>query len=91
MKGMNSKKVYIWQLADFLVQHGMTMSGEELAQHLNRNEFLTGYGTTYEGGRGTYTLIRETYKWIKEVLELPDEAAMVAKAYVKPDGGYAYE
>jgi hypothetical protein len=41
---MNSKKLYIWRLASFLRQHDMKMSGEELADHLNRNKFLTAHG-----------------------------------------------
>lgn len=69
----------------------MTMSGEELAEHLNRNNFLTSYGTEYQGGRGTYTLIRETWNWIEYELKLPNEAKKVAESYVKPDGSYAYE
>ncbi len=67
------------------------MSGEELAAHLNRNEFLTSYGTEYAGGRGTYTLIRKTWEWLEHDLGLPSEAEHVARAFVRPDGGYAYE
>lgn len=67
------------------------MSGEELADHLNRNRFLTEYGDEYRGARGTYTLIRQTYRWLDEDLALPSEAAHVARAFVKPDGSYAYE
>lgn len=88
---MNKKKYYIWQLASFLASHGMTMSAEELAAHLNRNEFLTSYGTEYQGGRGTYKLIKETWDWLQNGLQLPDEAKKVAEAFVKPDGTYAYD
>jgi hypothetical protein len=88
---MNEKKNYIWQLASFLYNYRMTMSGEELAEHLNRNNFLTSYGTEYQGGRGTYTLIRETWNWIEIDLKLPNEAKKVAESFVKPDGSYAYE
>lgn len=88
---MNEKKLYIYKLADFLTQYKMRMSGEELAAHLNRNEFLTSYGTEYQGGRGTYKLIRETYQWLKHDLNLPTEASKVAGAYVKSNGDYAYE
>lgn len=88
---MNEKKHYIWQLASFMYNYKMTMSGEELAEHLNRNNFLTSYGTEYQGGRGTYTLIRETWNWIENDLKLPNEAKKVAESYVKPDGSYAYE
>jgi hypothetical protein len=66
------------------------MSGEELADHLNRNIFLTSYGTEYEGGRGTYKLIKETYHWLVK-LELQNEADKVAKSFVKPDGTFAYK
>jgi len=88
---MNEKKIYIWKLAAFLNSQGMVMSGEELAEHLNRNNFLTSYGTEYQGGRGTYKLIKQTWKWLCEDLNLKKEANHVAKAFVKPNGGYAYE
>jgi len=88
---MNEKKLYVWKLGEFLFDHGMTMSGEELAEHLNRNKFLTSYGTEYAGGRGTYKLIRETWNWLENTLKLNKEAEKVAKAFVKPDGTYPYE
>ncbi len=87
---MNEKKLYIWHLADFLSRHEKRMSGEELATHLNRNNFMTEYETEYEGGRGTYTLIEATYKWLKNDLQFSKEASKVAEAFVKPDGSYAY-
>lgn len=91
MSAMNKKKVYVWNLADFLQRHGMRMSGEELAEHLNRNDFLTGHGTEYAGGRGTYRLIQATWRWLNTDLGLEDEAKKVAEAFVTADGGYAYE
>ncbi len=91
MSEMNKKKSYVWKLAAFLSEYGMTMSGEELADHLNRNKFMTAYGEKYQGGRGTYTLIKETWAWVNDELGLEDEAAKIAKAYVKPDGSYAYK
>ena len=90
MNEMNKKKLYIWRLASFLQQHEMTMSGDELAAHLNRNKFLTRYGSEYAGGRGTYKLIQVTWDWVKNDLGLDEEAAKVAEAFVKPDGSYAY-
>jgi hypothetical protein len=87
---MNQKKYYIWQLASFLFNHKMYMSGEELAEHLNRNDFLTSYGTEYQGGRGTYTLIRETYNWLNNDLHLTEEASKVAEVFVKPNGDHAW-
>jgi len=88
---MNQKKLYIYQLADFLSSHGMTMSGEELAEHLNRNKFLTKYGTEYKGKRGTYRLIQEVWSWLQHDLQAKDAAKKVAAAFVKPDGTHAYE
>lgn len=88
---MNNKKLYIWQLAVFLSNHNMKMSGTELANHLNRNNFLTSYGKEYSGGRGIYKLIRETWSWIENELKLHEEATKVAESFVKPDGSFAYE
>ena len=88
---MNDKKTYIWKLAVFLYSQEMVMSGEELADHLNRNKFLTSYGTEYQGGRGTYRLIKQTWAWLNDDLGLDKEALCVARAFVKPNGGYAYE
>lgn len=88
---MNQKKLYIYQLADFLTSHGMTMSGEELAAHLNRNKFLTKYGTAYQGKRGTYRLLQEVWSWLHNELGAKDAAKKVARAFVKPDGTHAYE
>ena len=69
----------------------MTMSAEELAAHLNRNNFVTSYGAEYQGGRGTYKLIKETWDWLQNGLTLPDEARKVAEAFVKSDGTHAYK
>jgi len=88
---MNDKKVYIWKLGAFLHSQKMAMSGDKLAEHLNRNNFLTSYGTEYQGGRGTYTLIKQTWNWLKHDLKLDDEAGSVALAFVKANGDYAYE
>lgn len=90
-KRMNEKKLYIWKLATFLHSHQMLMSGEELAEHLNRNNFLTSYGSEYQGGRGTYTLINQTWKWLHDDLKLFEEAKHVACAFVKSNGEYAYQ
>ena len=90
MNEMNQKKLYIWRLDSFLHQNGKIMSGEELADHLNRNRFLTGYGEQYQGGRGTYTLIRETRHWVNDELGLKDEAIKIEKSFVNADGNYAY-
>ena len=87
---MDEKKLYLFELASFLDSHSMKMSGEELAQHLNRNEILTSYGTEYQGGRGTYAFIRHSYETFREA-GLQTAADRIARVFVKPDGSYAYE
>jgi len=87
---MEQKKLYIWMLAQFLYNNNSKMSGKELAEHLNRNNFLTSYATEYQGGRGVYKLIKETWTWLDSI-NLPEEAKKVAIVYVKEDGTYAYD
>jgi hypothetical protein len=77
---MNQKKMYVAKLADFLASHNMTMSGSELADHLNRNNFLTGYDEEYKSER-TFRLIQETYNWLKR-LGLDDDANNFPLAFV---------
>jgi hypothetical protein len=91
MDEMNRKKLYIWRLAAFLHSNDMAMSGDELAAHLNRNNFTTGYGAQYQGARGTYKLITETWNWVNNDLGLENEAQAVALAHVKPDGSHAWD
>lgn len=85
------KRQYLLSLAQFLCEHNRVMSGSELCCHFNRNNILTGYGTRYEGGRGIYTLIRNTWSWFKEVKNEDRNAKYIAMAFVKEDGSYAYK
>ncbi len=66
-----------------------TMTGGSLAVILNRNGHITSYGTPYQGGRGTYRLIRLTYDWCQRNGDLMG-AEMVAKSFVNARGRYAY-
>lgn len=84
-----NKKEYIGHLANVLVSNNATMTGEKLADHLNEIGFETSYGTQYEGGRGTYTLIHATYDWLAANGKQAD-ADNVALAFKKPDGTCAY-
>ena len=84
------KKEYIRRLAIFLVANNTTMTGENLAEHLNWNKFKTSYGSEYAGGRGTYTLIHATYDWLVSINQQND-ADTVALAYKKSNGSYAYD
>ena len=83
------KKKYVIDLGEFLYDHDTTMSAPELADHLNRNEFKTNYGSEYKGERGTYTLIDNIVDDLtsKGQSKLGDK---VARAFTKPDGTYAY-
>lgn len=91
MKNRNEKFLYIWRLSRFLYENGKTMSGEELAMHLNRNEFKTSYGTEYEGGRGTYRLVAAVWEWLQNDLKLSEEAKMVASSFVNSENLYAFD
>jgi len=86
---MESKE-YVAVIGNFLAEHGTKMSAEELAAHLNRNDFRTGYNTPYAGGRGVYKLIHATYDWLVAQGKQKDADA-VASAFTKTDGSYAYE
>lgn len=66
------------------------MHVKELAGLLNWNGFTTNYGTSFKGGRGTYTLIHATYDWLMATGR-PTDADNVAKSFKKPDGNYAYK
>jgi len=85
------KFYYIWQLARFLKAHDKQMSGPELAEHLNRNGIKTGYGAQFQGGRGTYQLIKAVYNWLANDLGYKDDAEIVAYAYPTSDDTYAFE
>lgn len=69
----------------------MKISGDELEDYMNRNNFIPSHGSEYQGGRGTYSLIRETWKWVENYIRLPNEARKIAEAFVKPDGSFVYE
>jgi len=84
------KREYIYKLAKFLTENKKYMSAIELAQHFNRNNILTSYGTTYEGGRGTYKLIGSTYKYFESIKEY-DKAEYIASAFVNEDNDFVYE
>ncbi len=91
MNNMERKQQHIWKLAKSLIGKGMHMSGKELADDLNMNGYLTLYGESYKGGRGTYSLIRATYHWLDTEQHMRQEADKIAVAFVKPDGTYAYK
>jgi len=86
---MNQKKMFIVKLADFLFANKMYMSGQELADFLNRNKFTTSYGTEYQGGRGIYKLLSETYNWLND-LGLDIEKDKFPYAFVDKNGNFPW-
>ena len=86
---MNSKQ-FVLQTAQQLNAQGQKMMAYDLANQLNANGIKTSYGSTYAGARGTYTLIDATYKWLDNQ-GLTNDAHLVAIAFTKPDGTYAYD
>jgi hypothetical protein len=87
---MDKKKKYILKLATTLHSQGKKMTGQKLADNLNKNNFLTSYGTKYQGGRGTYKLIRETWNCLENKLNQTQDAKIVAETFVKANGAFAY-
>jgi hypothetical protein len=85
-----SKKEYIKKLAEFLVSTETTMNISDLANHLNWNNFRTKDRKPYKGKRGTYVLVKSTWKWL-EKNKMKNEAEQVAKAFVTPSNKYAYK
>lgn len=91
MNEMNRKKLYILRLGTFLHSLGMTMSAQELADHLNRNGFRTADGAEFDHDLDIYTLIQATWRWVNNDLGLEDEAQKIAMAFVKPDGTHSWD
>ncbi|MFY9161495.1 MAG: hypothetical protein WAN96_03215 [Paludibacteraceae bacterium] len=82
------RKRFIADIAKTLVKNNSKMYVPDLASLLNLNEIKTKYGAKYKGGRGTYTLIRSTYDYYQT--NDPQTALNIARAFVKPNGEYAY-
>lgn len=83
------KKEFVLRTAVRLFNNHKKMDGIHLAELLNSKGFLTNYGTTYVGTRGIYKLISATYHWLDNAGR-ESEANIIAKAFVKPNGDYAY-
>lgn len=85
-----SKKLYIQKLAEFLCLNNTTMNASDLANHLNWNNFKTKDGQNYKGKRGTYVLIKSSWKWFDKNGK-KSEAQNIADAFLTKDGKYAYK
>lgn len=86
---IEQKYSLIANIAKFLCDNKLTMTGEELAGILNRKGITTSYGSMYSGGRGTYRMIRSCWDYFNE-LNKKKEKQNIEKAFVKKDGEYAY-
>jgi hypothetical protein len=82
-------KQYVLEVATVLHKANATLPAKELADIMNKFNHTTTYGAKYAGTRGTYTLIHATYDWLTKQGKI-NEAEIIAKAFTKPDGSYAY-
>jgi hypothetical protein len=86
---VNEKREYIGNLANLEHFDGMTITIPTLAAYLNESGFRTDAGGEYQGGRGTYRLLRSTHDWLNQQ-GLRDDATAVAQVFVTPDGRHAW-
>jgi len=87
---MNTKQTYILNEAKRLSLLGQKMKVMDLAIELNRLGFRTGYGSLYQGQRGTYTLLHATYKAVKKQIN-KTQADLIALHFTKPNGAFAWK
>lgn len=88
--GNNERKYEcVTWIAKRLCEEGSFMSVPRLAEIMNELGYTTNCGAPFEGGRGSYRLVRGAYhrNW-----DAGDEgsAAQVAEAFRKPNFSYAY-
>jgi hypothetical protein len=86
---MNVTMQLVLDLAESFHQQGIRRPVSVLADLLNAAGHRTVYGTPYKGKRGTYRLVSMTYRRLHGAGRTA-QASMVAAAFTKPNGGYAY-
>jgi hypothetical protein len=86
------KFTFITWIAEELTKREAFMSVPALAGLLNDRGEETSYGTNYNGGRGTYTLVRSAYHRVKKLgtAEGDAKAHNIAVAFRRPNFEYAY-
>lgn len=89
IESSEQKYILLATIAKFLCENKLTMTGEELSGILNRKGITRKDGTSYCGGRGIYTLIRNCYKYFDEKGE-KQKKNFIKTAFVKKNGNYAY-
>lgn len=89
---MPYKREFIANLAQFLVENNLVMSGRELQELLNRNDIMTSYGCRYgyDGGRGIHRLISNVWAHYHGKGDF-QTAYNISRAFVNQKGEYAYD
>jgi hypothetical protein len=80
---------FVAWVANELKKHETFMSVPALSELLNQKGYRTNYGTEYDGGRGSYRLVRAAYYRMAKGDE-PATAANIAVAFKRPNFAYAY-
>ena len=83
---------FIAELADFLVDRNLVMTGEELQALFNKNDIRTSYGTKYseDGGRGIHRVIKCAWNHYNKKGEY-QIALNIARAFVGKNLHYTYK
>lgn len=86
------KRVFIADLARFLIDNNIVMSGKELQELFNRNGIKTNSGYEYStnGGRGIHRLITNVWAYYHDMNDF-QTAYNIARAFVNQNGEYAYD
>jgi hypothetical protein len=88
------KRAFIADLAKVLVEHKMTMAGNELRELFNKNGINTSNGSPYSNSpshnRGIHTVISSTWKYYESIGD-HQTAYNIARAFVNQYNAYAYE
>lgn len=88
------KRIFIADLAKVLVEHKMTMAGNELRVLFNQNGINTSNGSPYSntpsGNRGIHKVISSTWKYYESIGD-HQTAYNIARAFVNQYNAYAYE
>jgi hypothetical protein len=85
--GFDKFELVAW-VAEELKKRDSFMSVPTLCCILNHLGRRTNYGSEFSGKRGSYRLVRSTYYRLKP--RDPDQAAIVAEAFRRPNFQYAY-
>lgn len=88
-KTTKAKYLILTKLACFLVSNRMKMKGSEVVSFLNTNNFQTSYGTSYQGGRGVYKLIRDCWHYYSNKNDKKTRE-LIEKAFVNNQGYPAF-